>query len=211
MYFDDSHRSRIDIIESILRFIESKGRAKKTHILYATNLNTRSLEKYLKKLIDIHAVETIEDIDGRVKYSLTQYGKNLLRLINKLRKSLDQKDPVLEIKIVKVLSDRDDGIDTFTSIESSIVEGESGLTYTVIKTLLDNVEYVVIHIPEYNEISDIVSDIAYTILLLVDTKYNCIIYLKSISSKYRKGVIKDTMEKIFRNINVERNRYVFIE
>ena len=47
-----SHRSRMDIITSILEFIDQKGTALKTHILYSANLNSKSLDKFLNQLID---------------------------------------------------------------------------------------------------------------------------------------------------------------
>lgn len=202
MYLDDSHRSGVDIIESILKYIGNKGEAKKTHILYATNLNTRSLEKYLNQLISIHAVEIVKDSDGKVKYSITQYGKDILRVINKLRKILKQKDPIIEASI-------SNGDSTLTDFR--IIEGLTGLTYPVFIIAYNKAEYVFINMPDFNEIEEITRDIAYTLLVLTDTEYSCIIYLKSISSKFRKNLVKNVMEKLFSNLNITQSRYLFIE
>lgn len=210
MHSVESNRSRIDIIESILEYIENKGKAKKTHILYAANLNTRSLEKYLKQLINIHAIEIIEDESGKTKYLLTQYGKNILHLISKLRKTLEQKDPILDVRTIKILNNKGE-YEENSEIESRVVDGLSGLTYTVFKTSLNSREYVVINIPDFIEINDIINDIAYTVLFLIDTKYSCIIYLKSINSKYKRSLIKDNLEKLFKNLNIDENRYIFIK
>jgi len=65
------HRSKIDLIEAILKYIHNEGYAKKTHILYASNLNTRSLEKFLKYLIEIKAVEVVEE--EQRSYTLTMH------------------------------------------------------------------------------------------------------------------------------------------
>jgi len=81
------NRSKFDIMREMLQFISEEGSACKTHILYATNLNTHSLEKFLDKLIKINAIK-IEHVDGKPYYQITLRGARLLKLFNKIQKMI---------------------------------------------------------------------------------------------------------------------------
>lgn len=78
-----------DIVFRVLKFIERKNRALKTRILYASNLNTRSLERYLGFLGRHGLIEQVS-INGRMFYVLTSKGRGFLYKLETLRKSLDK-------------------------------------------------------------------------------------------------------------------------
>jgi len=82
------NRSKFDIMREMLQFISEEGSACKTHILYATNLNTHSLEKFLDKLIKINAVK-IEHVNGEQYYQITLRGARILKLFNKIQKMIE--------------------------------------------------------------------------------------------------------------------------
>ncbi len=65
------NRNKIEVIEAILRYIEKDGKTRKTRILYAANLNTRSLESILSDLVNNGALEIINDGRDRKMYRIT--------------------------------------------------------------------------------------------------------------------------------------------
>lgn len=79
------HRSHIDIVESILEHLRRDGKSIKTHILYASNLNTIVLEKYLSMLIRKGFILKIGDAS---EYTLSSSGAILLERIRNVKRML---------------------------------------------------------------------------------------------------------------------------
>ena len=86
--YDEEDRISYGIIYRILNHIEGRGKSLKTRILYASNLNSRSLEKYLKFLLRINLISEVY-INGKRYYILTPKGRELLYKLRKVRKDLD--------------------------------------------------------------------------------------------------------------------------
>ncbi len=78
----NTRRNSADIMISMLKFINEQGFALKTHILYNVNLNSRSLEKFLRKLMNANLVTTVRR-DGREQFQVTIKGKLFLSYIDK--------------------------------------------------------------------------------------------------------------------------------
>ncbi len=89
-----------DIVFRVLKFIERKNQALKTRILYASNLNTRSLERYLEFLGRHGFVEQVS-INGRTFYVLTSSGRSFLYKLESIRKSLDREGGSNLLRLVK--------------------------------------------------------------------------------------------------------------
>ncbi len=87
-YDEEGDRISYGIIYRILNHIEGRGKSLKTRILYASNLNSRSLEKYLKFLLRINLISEV-CINGKRYYILTPKGRELLYKLRKVRKDLD--------------------------------------------------------------------------------------------------------------------------
>lgn len=73
-----SRRSEFEIIRDIL--IASFDGAKKTHILYRTNLSYSQLQDYLSFLIKAGVVEAVKKGSAEI-YRITEKGKELLNHI----------------------------------------------------------------------------------------------------------------------------------
>ncbi len=78
----NTRRNSADIMISMLKFINEQGFALKTHILYNVNLNSRSLEKFLRKLMDANLVTTVRR-EGREQFQVTMKGKLFLSYIDR--------------------------------------------------------------------------------------------------------------------------------
>lgn len=78
----NTRRNSADIMISILKFINEQGFALKTHILYNVNLNSRSLEKFLRKLMNANLVTTVKR-EGRDQFQVTMKGKLFLSYIDR--------------------------------------------------------------------------------------------------------------------------------
>ena len=78
----NTRRNSADIMISMLKFINEQGFALKTHILYNANLNSRSLEKFLRKLMNANLVITVRR-NGREQFQVTMKGKLFLSYIDK--------------------------------------------------------------------------------------------------------------------------------
>jgi len=88
-------RSPVEIIYRILKYLSETPCARKTHILYASGLNSRNLERYLCVLIKSEAIEVR---NGRC-YTLTQKGYELLQNIEDIIEALNNEhdvDSILE-------------------------------------------------------------------------------------------------------------------
>ncbi|GEM_PF-3209598 len=78
----NTRRNSADIMVSMLKFINEQGFALKTHILYNVNLNSRSLEKFLRKLMNANLVMAVRH-NGREQFQVTMKGKLFLSYIDK--------------------------------------------------------------------------------------------------------------------------------
>ncbi|WFO74771.1 hypothetical protein J4526_06760 [Desulfurococcaceae archaeon MEX13E-LK6-19] len=208
------HRSRIDILLAILKFINNEGYAKKTHILYATNLNTRSLEKFLKYLVNINAVEIIED--NGVKYALTSHGRHILRLIVRLKTILNSRDYALKLgnevflnKLNSVL--KDSAKDVLVESRNERIKGYSGLTYNV--DILVGIKYKYVIIPVVNVVNnyceEIDNAICKALLYLFDTDYKCIMLLSNANNNNWSHVL-GSIKNLFNKIGIDEDRYFFV-
>ncbi|WP_042667637.1 winged helix-turn-helix domain-containing protein [Desulfurococcus amylolyticus] len=97
------HRSSIDIVECILENLRREGKSIKTHMLYASNLNTMVFEKYLSMLIRKGFILKIGDAS---EYILSNKGKILLERIRNLKRMLlegDEGDGLVDKKLNTVI------------------------------------------------------------------------------------------------------------
>ncbi len=82
--FDDSRRSKLQILIDILRLIQRKGGlAKSTHILYGANLSHVRLTKYLNWLLMQKMIESA-DYGGHTVYRITPKGYEFMREFRKI-------------------------------------------------------------------------------------------------------------------------------
>ncbi|MEM4607629.1 MAG: winged helix-turn-helix domain-containing protein [Zestosphaera sp.] len=89
-----------EIIYRILNHMESKGRSLKTRILYASNLNSRSLEKYLDFLLEKNLISEV-CINGKKFYVLTARGREFLYKLRKIREDINNHRPKRLSDLVK--------------------------------------------------------------------------------------------------------------
>ncbi|OYT44470.1 MAG: hypothetical protein B6U85_09995 [Desulfurococcales archaeon ex4484_42] len=146
-----SYRSKLEIIISILKSIESSGMLKKTHILYRANLSSSQLNKYLNMLIDSGTVAKVKESDGDY-YILTGLGRLLLYEIEKAIDVLNVKDkvrPQLEDLIEGILRKR-----RMKYFKNHVIRGVTGLQH-FFKFIIVNKEgeQVAIEIIKGNELS----------------------------------------------------------
>ena len=82
--FDDSRRSKLQILIDILRLIQRKGGlAKSTHILYGANLSHVRLVKYLNWLLMQGMIESA-DYGGHTVYRITPKGYEFMKEFRKI-------------------------------------------------------------------------------------------------------------------------------
>jgi predicted transcriptional regulator len=178
-YSKNKHRDRVDILASILGYIREVGDAKKTHILYATNLNTRSLEKFLEFLLRIKAIEKVRQ-DNSVRYRITEHGSKVLFLIRKLRNLLDNEMASTEfneerlIRILKNLVEPLTG-DTVKSIKRASITGRSGYKYNVLMVMGERENYILANISEEEEFCWGTSLLCRILVYVFDTDYKTIL------------------------------------
>ena len=72
-----ANRTRVEILANILQV--ASNRTLKTHIMYRANLSHRQLEKYLSFLETNGMLEQLMDVDGVMKFHVTQKGVDFLR------------------------------------------------------------------------------------------------------------------------------------
>ncbi|MEM0347556.1 MAG: winged helix-turn-helix domain-containing protein [Zestosphaera sp.] len=89
-----------EIIYRILNHMESKGRSLKTRILYASNLNSKSLEKYLDFLLEKNLISEV-CINGKKFYVLTARGREFLYKLRKIREDINNHRPKRLSDLVK--------------------------------------------------------------------------------------------------------------
>ena len=203
------HRSKIDIMWAILDFIEREGVAGKTHVLYAANLNSRSLKKFINELVSIGAIN-VKRVDGRSHYTLTTYGYKLLSLLTNVREILNNKS-LIRAKIFSDKAMSEIIRNKLKFSEDSSVEygkriyGESDLEYVIDIIGNDTHSYVVLSLSSNMNKEDIVNVLGKALLIFIDTNLKCIF------------VVSHSLDHIvpkFRNIldkaNIDHNRYIFI-
>lgn len=72
----------MDIIVRILEFVDNRGATLKTHILYSANLNSKSLDKFLSRLIESGLIST-SDVNEKSYYFVTAKGRIFLKYISR--------------------------------------------------------------------------------------------------------------------------------
>ncbi len=213
----DKHRSRINIISSILKYIRETGKAKKTHILYATNLNTRSLEKFLDFLLRIHAIEKVKTLNG-TRYQITERGNRILSVIENLEYMLREngynykektiRDVIIAVnKVLEPLTG-----DTIESISRATVNGRSGHSYRVLLAIGCKKKYILVIMSEEEFICRESSLLCRILLYILDTDYTLILYIDNEASTTASR-IKNTLQDILAPIDIGdiNNRYIIVE
>ena len=72
-------RSELEVVANMLRI-----RGSKTAIMYGANLSYDQTQKYLRLLVDIGVIDSVDGTNGRQQYRPTEKGHQLLELIGKL-------------------------------------------------------------------------------------------------------------------------------
>lgn len=85
----NNRRSEMEIVRDILNLTSKKEGAKKTQILYQTNLSYTQLKDYLSFLLERNFMD-IEKNNSSVFYKTSDRGNELLSNINKVIHSLEQ-------------------------------------------------------------------------------------------------------------------------
>ena len=159
------YRRENEVIERILRFVKQRDKALKTHIMYAANLNTVSLEKFLDRLIESGAIEPVSDGD-KVAYVITPKGEQLLNLLT-LMKRLLSTTPTYRKRIQDSIEDME-GVDL---IKNKEVVGKSGVVYRIelVIRFKDGKEYIMDIIEPGTDLTEGVLRIAKLAFLSMDT------------------------------------------
>src|SRR5665647_667714 len=85
-------RSKLEIYVDILEVLSQRTPLKMTHIMYKANVNCRILKEYLDFLIKQKLIEERVVGNGKVVYTNTTHGKEVLKFFRQLDKML----PLLE-------------------------------------------------------------------------------------------------------------------
>ncbi len=210
MGFKRQHRDRLTIVATILGYINDVGYAKKTRILYATNLNSKSLDKFLGYLLGIGAVDMV-DTDEGPRYTLTRKGRSILKYIYDLEKALgtepvEPSNVVGEEVIEKAITATEDKYrDQITGVRIARIEGKSGQDYHV--EILDGVKDKYIVVPyDPDKTESFMTQICRALVYLIDTGAKCII----IVPKRRSGA-RNYVESIMDELGIAPNRYLVVE
>ncbi len=193
------NRSSIDIVIDILKSVEDEGVILKTHLLYKANLNSRSLEKFLNKLVSTGLLNMHKDNGSRRKYyRISIRGRYILKRLLVVRKMLNNRSQLFH-NVINELR-RSEGKYDVKLLEGVRIGGLSGTTYSFQLALTKkggrrSVTTVEI-IDEYLDIDDVIEHVSWTWLTSLDTKTKSIIV---IPSKLYGRTIK-FMESICRNV-----------
>ncbi len=196
------YRSRLLIIAEILSYINETGETRKTRILYASNLNTRSLMKFLEYLKDIGAVNERVDDEGNLWYSLTLKGRRLLEMINAVYEYLESTDPLSNGYLEKaVRAVRDKWGDRVLSVYTTRITGKSQMDYQVEVLHGGKNDYAVVFMSRrsYHNRS-----VCIGLLLLLDTELKAVIFVED-------PVMKSIVEDLLTSSNISSERFVIIE
>jgi len=174
-----TYRTRIDIVEKILEYLASREKALKTHILYASNLNTISLNKYLDWLIEIGLVEKTEE--GRnIIYTITHRGMDILEKLKSINSVLASKGelPTDELSYYRQVFRRKIGLED-TTISYKSIPGKSGVRHMHLTIEYRDTEYLFVPISEARISQYTVRNLAYSLLISNDTDLPLLIVLKN--------------------------------
>lgn len=209
MYKKLCHRSKIDIIWSILDFIEREGVAGKTHVLYAANLNSRSFKKFIDELIDIGAIG-IKVANGRSHYTLTTYGYKLLSLLTNVREILSNKS-LIRAKIFanktvsEIIRGKLENNEDILIEYSKHVHGNSDLGYNVDIVECSTGSYAMFGLSINMNKEDVVNVLGKSLLILMDTSLKCI-FIISRGLDYFIPIFRNVFDKV----SIDHERYIFI-
>ncbi len=204
------NRNKIEVIEAILKYIEREGKAKKTRILYAANLNTKSLELILSDLVENGALEIVSDGKNRKMYRLTPRGARLLFLISRIR-SIMREDSSLSDRLFDNLKEfcREIGAEgECIGIEQSShlgmnIKGGSARTYFVDLYLkIRNEEYIIGFLSKDATELEIQHILSWLIIVSLDTGYNVILFV----SEDKVFSIKRYLSHLFELLSCEKFR-----
>ncbi len=168
---DEEGMISYEIIYRILNHIENKGKSLKTRILYASNLNSRSLEKYLEFLLRNHLVSEAR-IDEKRFYLLTTKGREFLYRLRKIRdeimsshaKKLSEliKDEYSKKRINKTyeLSNKKRLRVIIINNDSTIKEAAADIMLNYVDSIMDNEELLcVVPSRHYDKLLEILNNI----------------------------------------------------
>ncbi len=179
------NRNKIEVIEAILRYIEKEGEARKTRILYAANLNTRSLESILSDLVNNGALEIINDGRDRKMYRITPRGARLLMLITRIRKFM-RNEHATTTRLIDNLKEfcREIGAEgECVEIEQSTrlgmnVKGQTTRTYFIdLYVRINEKEYIIGFLSKDATELEIQQILSWLIIVSLDTGYNVILFV----------------------------------
>jgi predicted transcriptional regulator len=85
-------RDSLLIIRDIL-FTAAKE-ASKTEIVYRSNINFLTADKYLSRLLLRGLVETVKSKEGRTRFRTTQLGAEVLQRLSEIQRIVGEVDPV---------------------------------------------------------------------------------------------------------------------
>ncbi len=199
----------MDIMWTILDFINREGVAGKTHVLYAANLNSRSFKKFINELIGIGAIK-VRRVDGRTHYTMTTYGYKLLYLLTNVREILNNKSLVrAKIFTNKAMSEVIRNKLKFSDDNSidygKCVYGESDLEYIIDIIESDTGSYAVLSLSSNMNKEDVVNVLGKGLLILIDTDLKCIFVIS-----HNLDHIIPRFRNLFNKLNIDYNRYMFI-
>ncbi len=179
------NRNKIEVIEAILRYIEKEGKARKTRILYAANLNTHSLESILSDLVNNGALEIINDGRDRKMYRITPRGARLLMLITRIRKFMRNEHATTK-KLIDNLKEfcREIGAEgECVEIEQSTrlgisVRGQTARTYFIdLYVKINEKEYIIGFLSKDATELEIQQILSWLIIVSLDTGYSVILFV----------------------------------
>jgi len=81
------HRTRLEIIFSILSMCRANSSARKTRIMYKSNLSYSQLQRYLAFLVSIGLLEK-EKVEGADFFKLTKKGDEFLKEYQQIKRLL---------------------------------------------------------------------------------------------------------------------------
>lgn len=167
------YRKENEVIEGILRFVKQRDKALKTHIMYAANLNTVSLEKFLTRLIEIGAIVPVGQGD-RVAYVITPKGEQLLSLLALVRKLMSTSGSYSR-NVVNSLNSKD----SVKILRHEEVMGKSGVVYRIsmILEFADGKSFIMDIIEPDTDLTEGVLRIAKTAFLSKDTGLASVVVL----------------------------------
>ncbi len=179
------NRNKIEVIEAILKYVEREGSAKKTRILYAANLNTRSLETILADLVNNGALEIVSNGKDKKMYKITPLGARLLMLITRIRKIM-KNTVVSNQRLIHNIREfcKEIGSEAeCIGIEQSLrlgtsIKGQSARTYFVDLYLkIKDQEYIIGFLSKEATEIEVQHILSWLIIVSLDTGYNVVLFV----------------------------------